>query len=89
MIYTDKIHLIADSLQELHTFAEEQGIKRCWFEGVKKGHPHYDIPKKKLDQILKIPKIQIVRPREILSRSKILAEVCKEYVRVNKMKIKI
>lgn len=44
MIYFDGIHIVADSLEELHKFAEQIGIKRCWFEGTKKGHPHYDAP---------------------------------------------
>lgn len=45
MIYFDGIHIVADTLSELHEFAEKIGIKRCWFEGVRKGHPHYDAPK--------------------------------------------
>lgn len=43
MVYTDGIHLMAASVEELHAFAEKVGIKRCWFEGVRKGHPHYDL----------------------------------------------
>ena len=43
MIYTDNIHLIADSLEELHEFARKIGLKRHFFEGVRKGHPHYDL----------------------------------------------
>lgn len=43
MIYTDNIHLIADSLKELHIFAESIGLKRCYFHGMRKGHPHYDL----------------------------------------------
>lgn len=43
MIYTDGIHLVADRLQELHGFAGIIGLKRCYFEGVKKRHPHYDL----------------------------------------------
>jgi hypothetical protein len=43
VIYTDKVHLVADSLDELHSFAVSIGLKRHFFEGVKKGHPHYDL----------------------------------------------
>ncbi len=46
MIYTDKIHLVATSLKELHSFAEKIGINRCYYEGYKKGHPHYDLIRK-------------------------------------------
>lgn len=43
MIYTDGIHLIADDVDELHHFAARIGLKRCWFHGVRKKHPHYDL----------------------------------------------
>jgi hypothetical protein len=43
MIYTDKIHLASDrDLEELHTFAESIGLKKCWFHR-SKHHPHYDL----------------------------------------------
>lgn len=45
MIYTDGIHIVADSKVELHYFALKNGIKRQWYEGTMKGHPHYDCPK--------------------------------------------
>lgn len=70
MIYTDKIHVVADTLEELHIFAQTVGISKNWYEGVRKGHPHYDIPKGKLEIILK--SAIIVRPREILRLSKLL-----------------
>lgn len=31
-------HMVADSLDELHKFAELAGIKRCWFD-----KNHYDL----------------------------------------------
>ena len=31
-------HMVADTLSELHTFAEQAGIKRCWFD-----RNHYDL----------------------------------------------
>lgn len=36
-------HMFADSTDELHAFATSIGVKRCWFEGTRKGLPHYDI----------------------------------------------
>lgn len=41
MIYTDTIHLVADTISELHEFAWQMGL--TVFHGVKKGHPHYDV----------------------------------------------
>lgn len=35
-------HMTADSLDELHAFAESLGIKRCWFHKART-HPHYDV----------------------------------------------
>lgn len=43
MVYTDGTHLVADSLSELNLFAEQIGLNRCYFEGIKKNHPHYDL----------------------------------------------
>lgn len=41
MVYIDKAgHLIADSLDELHVFAINIGLKREWFQD--KRLPHYD-----------------------------------------------
>lgn len=41
--YTDGVHLVADTLDELHYFAQSIGLKRNYYEGVRKGHPHYDL----------------------------------------------
>lgn len=35
-------HMTADSLEELHTFAENVGIKKHWFHRGSR-YPHYDI----------------------------------------------
>jgi hypothetical protein len=34
-------HLIADDLEELHSFAQKLGLKREWFQD--KRVPHYDV----------------------------------------------
>lgn len=70
MIYTDKIHLIADSLEELYDFCKEIGIKKCWFEGIKKGHPHYDLPKKYKNIILNY-NVLLVTNKEIVKFGKL------------------
>jgi FMN phosphatase YigB (HAD superfamily) len=66
MTYTDKIHLVSDSLEELHSYAKAVGIKRIWFDSNPK-HPHYDVPKYLLNKVLETAKV--VRIREILERS--------------------
>lgn len=35
-------HLVADSLDELHTFAARLGLQRRWFQS-KSLYPHYDV----------------------------------------------
>ena len=73
MIYTDNVHLVADSLFELHDFAKTIGLKRFYFHGVRKGHPHYDIINSiTLKKVLNEPNVRIVSSREILLISKIL-----------------
>ena len=41
MVYTDGVHLIADTLEELHAFAREMGLKPEWFQ--QKRLQHYDL----------------------------------------------
>lgn len=38
---TDGVHLLADSLSELHEFAKTIGLKRRWFQPT--SSPHYDV----------------------------------------------
>ena len=35
-------HLVADSLDELHSFAKRLGLKRQWFQHAA-SYPHYDV----------------------------------------------
>ena len=42
-------HLVATTIDELHTFAQSIGLKRCWFQNKRdknkrsKNQPHYDV----------------------------------------------
>lgn len=47
----DSRHLICVpySIDNLHRMAEDLNIKRCWYHSKK--YPHYDIPKKRIDEI--------------------------------------
>lgn len=59
MIYVDALrdygwklgpncHLFADTLEELHAFAQGIGMKRAWFQlGGKRELPHYDLTEKR------------------------------------------
>jgi hypothetical protein len=36
-------HMLADTIEELHTMADKIGLKRKWFQISNGGTPHYDI----------------------------------------------
>jgi hypothetical protein len=42
MVFTDGIHLMANDLDELHSFAKSIGLQRRWFQN-RLRHPHYDL----------------------------------------------
>jgi hypothetical protein len=62
----DKRHLICEpySRADLHTMAAALGIKRCWFHSTSK-HPHYDVPKRRLAEIMEHPLVELISTREL------------------------
>lgn len=67
MIYVDKLrivsptknwkykkssHMLADSVEELHEFAKQLGMKREWFQP--KSTPHYDLTEKRYKKALEL-----------------------------------
>jgi len=68
MVYFDGIHLMADSVDELHTAAQRCGAARAWFQDHPR-HPHYDLwgrPAKVAiadTQIIQCPTRQLLRRR--------------------------
>lgn len=44
-------HLVADTLDELHEFAQGIGLRREWFQD--KRLPHYDVSKSKAKEAIK------------------------------------
>lgn len=74
MIITDGVHLISDrSLGELHDFAFDIGLKKCWFQGGKRRHPHYDLPKKVRLAVLIEWGAQMVTVKELVRKSRMAA----------------
>lgn len=41
--YGKSCHLVADTVEELHAFAERCGLRRRWFQVSRSGIPHYDL----------------------------------------------
>jgi hypothetical protein len=77
MVYTDKVHLVADSLEELHNCAISIGLKRHFFEGVAKGHPHYDLTNKAILEKALSAGASIVSSKEIVTVSHTLVKTKK------------
>ncbi|WP_372711448.1 DUF4031 domain-containing protein [Hyphomicrobium sp.] len=69
MVYTDKIHLVADSVEELHKFATLICLKRHYYEGVRKGHPHYDLTNKYIIEKAIQNGAKIISSRELVGIS--------------------
>lgn len=42
-VYTDGVHLVANSLEELHAFAKGLCFPKSWFQNKKREYPHYDL----------------------------------------------
>ena len=57
------------SIENLHEMARQLGIKRCWYHGSAK-YPHYDIPKRRVQEIQ--ARCTVVSAREILRLIKAL-----------------
>lgn len=69
--YADRArHLVCVpySVENLHAMAAELGIKRCWYHPGR--FPHYDVPKRRLKELLADPRVTEVGSRRIL-------EICK------------
>ncbi len=61
-------HLTADTLPELHAFAQQAGIKRCWFHP-SNGKPHYDVTDEQREAALALGALA-VSSREVLRISR-------------------
>ena len=68
MVYTDKIHMVADSLEELHDFATYIGLRREWFQNHSR-HPHYDLWGSRLKSALNRGTV-VVNSKEIVRISR-------------------
>lgn len=56
------------TIEGLHAMAAELAIARGWFHAGR--WPHYDIPLRRLPEILARPDVEVVTPRELLTRIK-------------------
>ncbi len=65
MTYTDGVHLMADSLEELHRFAAKLHLRRQWFQDHPR-HPHYDLTTRRMGKRAVAEGAQLVTTRELI-----------------------
>lgn len=58
--FNNYCHMFADSVDELHQFAERLKLKREWFQD-KPDHPHYDIALRKRIVAVKLGAVEVDR----------------------------
>ena len=75
-------HLLADSLTELHDFADKLGLKREWFQD-KARYPHYDITENMRLKALRIGALEADREKIVQTALLIQAE----YKQLNNKKV--
>lgn len=71
MIYHDNVHMVANSLRELHVLAKRIGLKRSRFHGKRKGHPHYDLTRESLKRMESVDHL-VVSSKLLLRQSKLM-----------------
>ncbi len=64
---TGSCHLMACSLEELHSFASKLGLKRSWFQDHPRW-PHYDLTKSKRALAVRLGATEV--GREFFARTK-------------------
>lgn len=55
----DSCHLIADTVEELHEFADRLGMKRAWFQP--RSSPHYDLTVRRRAKAVALGAIELDR----------------------------
>lgn len=67
-------HLVADSLDELHTFAAALGLKRSWFQE-RASYPHYDVTLSVRERALNRGAVSVGKTEMLNSARKLKAEL--------------
>jgi hypothetical protein len=69
MIFTDGIHLVADNIDELHSFAQSLGLKKEWFQNNLR-HPHYDLTTQRARKRAIKAGARVIGNKELLLKAK-------------------
>jgi len=70
-------HLVADSLDELHSFAKRLGLKRQWFQHAA-SYPHYDVTLPMREKALRLGAAEGSRVTIIECAHRLKADLIKE-----------
>jgi hypothetical protein len=71
-------HLVADSLEELHSFAQLLGLKRHWFQDAA-SYPHYDVTVEIRQRALRVGALKGSRVTIITCARSMKAELLREH----------
>jgi len=67
MVYTDGVHMIGSSIEELHLFAKQIDLNKCYYRNPrKKRHPHYDLMNDKIRKMAINYGAKLVSNKEII-----------------------
>lgn len=59
--------MVSSDLSVLHQFADEIGVKRCWFQNKRgKNQPHYDVRKERFGEILRTGRVKVISRKKLL-----------------------
>lgn len=67
-------HLVADTLAELHNFAQQLGLRRAWFQD-QATYPHYDVTMSVRARALNLGALQADRVQLMICCKKLKAEL--------------
>lgn len=77
-VYTDGVHLVADTLDELLRFVDKISLSRERIQGIRKKHVHFDLLGRKLQAALDAGAIDLGRNmtarKQIATKAKSLSE---------------
>lgn len=69
-------HLVADSLEELHSFAAAIGLKRDWFQD-RASYPHYDVTITVRERAIELGAICAGKTQMLMCARQLKAEVAR------------
>ena len=72
-------HMIADSLEELHTMADRIGVDRRWFQS-RASFPHYDVCKSKRYRAIDLGAIPLEKRQFVLKMRELRGNFCRHEV---------